>query len=314
MLENQIFKPAKSNGGKYLTFITVAITALILIILISIYPILQNVSLLILILSIFITIIVIFILLIYAYYELEYILTDEYLLIKWGLKTTRIHVDAIKRVIKPETKHYEGIRLGGVGIPGYLFGKFKFLIEGVFETVFLYATKLDNLLYIETKGQKKKLYGITPAKDDDFIRSLKDISRNIESQVIKKPKTFKITKSSSKDIKYALSLFLISILLSISGLTYFLIIYFQLPQTIPLHFSIHFVPNRYGNKIDLLGIFSFFIIFGIGLSSVLYYYIHRKTHLDQTKYGYSIMLLPVAINTLFLILTIVILNQTLAFV
>ncbi|MFW9971496.1 MAG: PH domain-containing protein [Candidatus Odinarchaeota archaeon] len=311
MLENQIFKPAKSKGGKYLIFITIAITILFIIILITTYPFLQRFSLSIVILGIFIAIIVIFILLLYAYYELEYILSDKYLLIKWGLKTTRIPIGNVKRIIKPETKNYNGIRLGGVGIPGYLLGKFKFLIEGEFETVFLYATKLDNLLYIETKGQKRKLYGITPAKDDDFIKNLNDMSRNIESQVIKKPKTLEIT--SSRDIKYALSLFLISIVLSISGLIYFLIIYFQLPQTIPLHFSIYFVPDRYGNKIDLLWIFLFFVIFGIGLSSILYYYIHRKTHLDQTKYGYSIMLLPIAISLLYLILTIFLMNLTLAF-
>jgi hypothetical protein len=287
---------------------------LFLIILVSTYPSIQSVSVFILIFCFFIAIIAIFSLLIYAYYELEYILTNEFLLIKWGLKTTRIPIEKVKRVIKPETKNYEGVRLGGVGFPGYLFGKFKYLIEGNFETVYLYATKLNNLVFVETNGKKRKLYGITPAKEDDFIRILSDVSKNIESRIIIKAEPFKPTKYSSKDIKYALSLFIISIALSISGLSYFLIIYFQLPQTVPLHFDINFIPNRYGNKIDLLGVLSFFIILGIGFSTLLYYYIHRRTHLDQTKYGYSIMLLPVAINIIFLILTIVILNQTLAFI
>jgi len=314
MSDYQIFKPAKSNGGKYIIFTTIAIIILFLTILISIYSSIQSVSVFLLMLSFFIAIIAIFSLLIYAYYELEYIITNEFLLIKWGLKTTRIPIDSIKRIIKSETKDYEGIRLGGVGIPGYLFGKFKFLIEGNFETVYLYATKLDNLLFIETNGKKKKFYGLTPAKEDEFISNLNRIGRNIEPQVIKKPEPFKVTKSSSKDIKYALSLFIVSIILSITGLAYFLFIYFQLPQTIPLHFNINFVPDSYGNKNDLLGIISLFIIFGIGFSALLYYYIHRRTHLDQTKYGYSIMILPAAISLLFLILTIVILNQTLAFI
>jgi hypothetical protein len=313
MPEYLLFKPAKSNGGKYLIFTTIAIIILFISILIFTYPTLQRVSVFFIMLTIIIVIISIFTILIYAFYELEYLITNEFLLIKWGLKTTRIPIDKVKRVIKPETKYYEGIRLGGVGIPGYLFGRFKYLIEGKFETVHLYATKLDNLLFIETDGKKKKFYGITPVKEADFIKVFNDVNKNVESRIIKKEEPFKATKSSSKDIKFALSLFILSILLSISGLIYFLIIYFQLPQTVPLHFNINFSPDRYGNKIDLLGILSLFIIFGIGLSALLYYYIHRRTHLDQTKYGYSIMLLPVLINILFLTMTIVILTRTLAF-
>ncbi|MFX1497861.1 MAG: PH domain-containing protein [Promethearchaeota archaeon] len=296
-----------------MTITTIVIAILLLILLISTYPALQNVSFLVLMLSIFVAIVAIFSLLIYAYYEMEYIISNDFLLIKWGLKTTRIPIGNVKRVIKPETNKYEGIRLGGVGIPGYLFGKFKYLIEGNFETVNLYATKLEKLLFVETNGQKKKIYGITPAQEDDFIRVLNDISKGVESQVIEKPEPFKTIINSSKDIKFALTLFIISIILSISGLTYFLIIYFQLPQTVPLHFSANLIPNRYGDKVDLLWIFLLFAIFGIVLSSIFYYYIHRRTHLDQTKYGYSVMLIPLVISTVFLILTIILMNMTLTF-
>jgi hypothetical protein len=310
----QVFKHAKSNGGKYMIITTVVVAILLLWVIISIYPVIQNISLLITMLSIFLAIISSFSVLIYAYYEMEYIISNEFLLIKWGLRTKKIAIENIKRVIKPETKDYEGIRLGGVGIPGYLFGKFKFLIEGNFETVSLYATKLDRLLFVETDGQHKKFYGITPREEDEFITTLNNLNRTIEPQIEEKPTPFKTTKSSSKDIKIALTLFIVSIVLSVSGLVYFLVIYFQLPQTVPLHFNINFEPNRYGNKIDLIGLISFFMAFGIGFSSLLYYYIHRRTHLDQTKYGYSVMLIPLAISLVFLIMTIVILNQTLAFV
>ena len=310
----RIFKHAKSNGGKYITLIIAIVAILLITITISIYPVIQNISLLIIILSIFIAIITLFLLLLYSYYEMEYIISNEYLLIKWGIKTTRIPIENIKRVIKPEGKEYEGIRLGGVGIPGYLFGKFKYLIEGDFKTVSLYATKLSHLLFIETDGQKRKFYGITPSEEDEFIATLNNLNKNIEPQTKENLTTFKVTKTSSKDIKYTLTLFVISIVLSISGMVYFLVIYFQLPQTVPLHFNINFEPNRYGNKIDLIGIISFLIVFGIGLSSLFYYYIHRRTHLDQTKYGYSVMLIPVAISILFLILTIVLMNLVLAFV
>ena len=293
---------------------TVGLAILLIWLIISIYPVIQNVSFLIMMLSIFIAIIASFSVLIYMYYEMEYIISDKFLLIKWGLKTTKIPIEKVERVIKPETKDYEGIRLGGVGIPGYLFGKFKYLIEGNFETVSLYATKLDHLLFIETDGQKKKFYGITPNEEDEFITTLNNINRTIEPQIQDKPTPFKPTKTSLIDIKIALTLFVISIVLSISGLVYFLIVYFQLPQTVPLHFNINFQPNRYGDKIDLIGIVAFFMAFGIGFSSLLYYYIHRRTHLDQTKYGFSVMLIPLAISIVFLIMTIVILNQTLAFV
>ena len=308
------FKHARSNGGKYISLVTVAIAILLLMIIFLIYPVIQNVSLLITMLSIFIAIVALFSLLIYSFYEMEYVISDEYLLIKWGLKATRIPIEKIKRVIKPERKEYEGIRIGGVGIPGYLLGKFKYLIEGNFETVSLYATKLDHLLFIEADEPKRKFYGITPSEEDEFIAILNNLNRNIEPQIQEKPTPFKATKTSSKDIKYALTLFVISIVLSGIGLVYFLGIYFQLPQLVPLHFKINFEPDRFGNKVELIGIISFFMVFGIGLSSLLYYYVHRRTHLDQTKYGYSVMIIPVAISLLFLILTIVLMNQTLAFV
>ena len=292
---------------------TVGVAILLLWITISIYPVIQSISLLTVMLSIFIAIIAVFSVLIYMYYEMEYIISNEFLLIKWGF-TTKIPIEKVKRVIKPEGKDYEGIRLGGVGIPGYFFGKFKFLIEGKFETVSLYATKLNHLLFIETDGQKKKFYGITPSEEDEFITTLNKLNRPIEPQIEEKPTYFKATKTSSKDIKIALTLFIISIVLSISGLVYFLIIYLQLPQIVPLHFDLNFQPNKYGNKIELIGIISLFMAFGIGFTSLLYYYIHRRTHLDQTKYGFSVMLIPLAISIAFLIMTIVIMNQTLAFV
>ncbi len=261
----------------------------------------------------FLIIITFLLLLIYAYYELEYLISNEFLLIKWGIKTTKISISAVKRVIKPEPNHYEGIRLGGVGIPGYLFGKFKYLIEGKFETVSLYATKLDKLLFIETGESKRKFYGITPNQDEELIRVLNDMNKSIEPKVKEKTIPFKKSKFSSRDLKFALSLFLISIVLSITGFFYFIFIYFQLPQIVPLHFTYNLVPDTYGNKLELIGVISLFLIFGIGLSSLIYYYIHKRTHLDKTKYGYSIMMVPLVINIIFLVLTIVTLNQILVF-
>ena len=231
-----------------------------------------------------------------------------------ALKTTRIHLNKIKRIIKAPTRNYQGVRLGGVGIPGYLFGRFKYLIEDNFETISLYATKLDHLLFIETIDGKRKFYGVTPDKEEDFIKTFNNLHEVTKPEVLANSDAKQVVKYNPKDIKYALSLFILSLLLSVSLTVYFLIVYVQLPQTIPLHFSINFVPNRYGDKIELFVVFLFLIILGIGFASLIYYYIHRRTHLDQTKYGYSIMILPVAINLLFLIITTLILTQTLAFV
>ncbi|MEJ2250787.1 MAG: PH domain-containing protein [Candidatus Lokiarchaeota archaeon] len=314
MSETKIFKPKKSNGGKYLLLTTIAISILLIVITIPIYQHIHSLFFYTILISIFTAVVIIFALLVYAYYEMEYIVTENYLLIKWGLKTTRIQLKTITSVIRPPNKNYQGIRLGGVGIPGYLFGKFKYLIEGNFKTVSLYATKIDNLLFIETNGRKEKFYGITPANEEDFISLLNSKLGDLGSVVKEKPESSKNVKHPSRDLKFALSLFIISIILSVFGLIYFLIFYLQLPQIVPLHFNINFVPDRYGNKIDLLWLISTFIIFGIGLSSLLYYYIHRRTHLDQTKYGYSIMLLPIAINVLFLIITIIFLNEIMVLV
>ncbi len=311
--EYKIYNPAKSNGGKFLIAIIVGITILLIILLIFNYPNIQSISFLILMLGIFIAIIAIFAYLIYAYYEMEYLLSKEFLLIKWGLKTTKIPINNIKRIIRPETKNYEGIRVGGVGIPGYLLGKFKYLIEGSFETVSLYVTKLDHLLFIETNGGNKKFYGISPSEEEEFLSAFNSLNKKKSLQETMDQIPFKSSKSSTKDIKFALSLFIVSIVLSFIGLIYFLLAYFQLPITIPLHFNYNLVPDRFGNKIDLIGVFVFFVIFGIGFSSLLYYYIHKRTHLDQTKYGYSIMILPIVIVLLFLIISFIMLNAIMAY-
>jgi hypothetical protein len=314
MVEYKVYKPAKSNGGKFLIATTIGIAILLMVILVFTYPSIQSISFLILMLGIFIALIAIFAYLIYAYYEMEYLLSNEFLLIKWGLKTTKIPINNVKRIIRPDTRDYEGIRIGGVGLPGYLLGKFKYLIEGNFETVSLYVTKLDHLLFIETNNGNKKFYGISPSAEEEFLSSFKNLNEKMAPQITEDKIPFKSSKSSNRDIKLALSLFIVSIVLSLTGLIYFFVIYFQLPQIIPLHFGINSIPDRYGNKIDLIGVFVLFVIFGIGFSSLLYYYIHKRTHLDQTKYGYTIMILPVAIVILFLVISIITLNITLVYV
>ena len=173
---------------------------------------------------------------------------------------------------------------------------------------------MDTLLFIETKDRKRKFYGITPAKEDEFLKLFNELGGNVELRGSGKVEEKRVIDYDSKDIKYALSLLVISIVLSISGFVYFLITYYQLPQTIPLHFSLNFTPDRYGDKQELLGVFIILILFGIGFASLLYYYIHKRTHLDQTKYGYSVMILPFLLNLTILIMTIVILNATQAFI
>ncbi len=314
MITNRIFKPAKSRGGKYLSIITISIAILFLIIFFATYPLNNNISYSVILISIYTITIAGLILLIYAYYELEYILTSENLLIKWGLKTTKVPINEIERIIKAPTKMYQGIRLGGVGVPGYLFGRFKYLIQDEFETVSLYATKLDTLIFIETiDNGKKKFYGITPAEEEEFLTAINESRGVKELQIKDNEKTFPSFINRARDIKYALSLFILSLIISVSGLIYFLAIYVHLPQTVPLHFDSNFMPNQYGSKVNLLGVIFLFIFFGIGFSSLLYYYIHKRTHLDQTRYGYSIMFLPLAISLMFLIITIIILVETLAF-
>lgn len=314
MSEYLVFKTAKSNGGKFLIGTTIGMAILLIIISVFTYPSINSIHISILLLGIFVAIIAIFVYLIYAYYEMEYLLSNEFLLIKWGLKTTKIPINNVKRIIRPETNDYEGIRIGGVGLPGYLMGKFKYLIEGNFETVSLYVTKLDHLLFVETNHGNKKFYGISPSEEEEFLNAFKNLNEKMALQITTDKIPFKSSKSSTRDIKFALSLFIVSIVLSLIGLIYFLVVYFQLPQIIPLHFGYNFTPDRYGNKIGLIVVFVLFVVFGIGFSSLLYYYIHKRTHLDQTKYGYTIMILPLAIVILFLIISVITLNVTLTYV
>ena len=88
-----------------------------------------------------------------------------------------------------------------MGLPGHLIGKFRLLIEGIFQKVSLYATRLENLILIKSQERPNKYYGITPEKVEEFIFKLKEYCNLKEDIVIGTPQELKQDPGISKKNK-----------------------------------------------------------------------------------------------------------------
>jgi hypothetical protein len=295
------FKPIPSNGGIY-SFI---IFMLIVILFISIAIPLSNENIG-WIFYLFAAVMgLLFGLIVYGYYNMRYIFTENGLKLRWAFFNSVIPYESIEKVGFPSGNIRSGIRVGGIGIPGYLFGKFKLVLDGNLTNVSLYSTKFDRLLFIFVKtGKKSKCYGLTPEKSHDFINTIKSRNTMTEEITIDTEKLIQQDVNiSSKNQKYAKIVFIISLLVVLISAIYWVINYGSLPETdIPLHWGFDGQVNRWGSKLELLSYFYFTIIFGVFLSGLLYYFVCIKSEIGKTKWGFGIMLLPLSINILFMVI------------
>ncbi len=297
--KNIVFKPVPSNGGIYSWILLILIE--ILFISISLILRNENIAWIFYLFAIFMGLM--FGLIVFGYYNMRFIFTENGLRLKWAFFNHVIPYESIEKIGFPSGKIRDGIRAGGIGIPGYLFGKFKLVLDGNLTNVSLYSTKLDSLVFLfVNSGKKSKCYGLTPEKSHDFVNAVK--SRNTMSEEI----TIDTEKSiqqdiniSSKNQKYAKIVFIISLTVVMISAIYYAINYGRLPETnIPLHWGIDGQANRWGSKLELLFYFYFTIIFGVFLSVLLYYFVCKKSEIGKTKWGYVIMFLPLSINILFM--------------
>ena len=258
---------------------------------------------------------VLFGVMVYGFYNMAFILTDEGLMLRWAFFNRVIPYNSIQTIGTTTSKILDGVRVGGIGMPGYLLGKFKLMLDGELQSVSLYATKITHtvLVYVK-KSNGIKCYGLTPEDHEGFVQVLKEkagnpevISVNPKTEIIQDPTT------SAQYQTYAKIVYIMCLGIMLSTVIYMLVNISQLPDTnIPMHWGVDGQVDRWGAKADLIWYVAFTLIFGGVLTNVLYYYVCKKSELGKTKWGYSIMILPLSIIILFLIISIQIIRATFA--
>ncbi|MFX1449474.1 MAG: PH domain-containing protein [Promethearchaeota archaeon] len=309
--EQRVFYPVKTNGGKYSIYFLIVITGVLFLVSTVLYLAMPNNIILIFDLGLMIFMISLFSQITYGFYNMQYTLTDEDLIIKWGILTRKLPLNSIKRIGATPKRAPRGFRSNGVGIPGYFVGNFKLLLDGNYETVHLFATKIKNLLLISTnQGKPLKFYGITPENTNEFISEITRRNTEIEMKEFDTEKKLqKSLQEISKNIKYTKILFVMSFIAIAVSIIYFLIFYPQLPLIVPIHYNILLTPDLWGEKWKLLLVFS--ILWSLGtIINMIFYFPLKRDELNQSKYGYKLMFLPLIMNLGFLLLTIGIVHLT----
>lgn len=100
------------------------------------------------------------------YHTISYEIYEEEITLRCGLFSSKIQYKEIKKIKKIDDLGYAPV--GIMRLP-------KFLLHGVYFSKYgwitMYATSYKNVLLIETD---KKLYGITPSNEEDFLRILNE--------------------------------------------------------------------------------------------------------------------------------------------
>ncbi len=249
---------------------------------------------------------------VHGFYSMKYEVSDEFLIFRWSFFKKTIPLQDITSVSSVSKTNLQGIRSFGVGIPGHLVGRFQLKLNGEFLATTLYATKLNNLVILRTSDNKT--YGITPENVEEFMNFIQSIGPLVKKTEMDTLQPIRVSASQLKKIQTIIStLFIICIILAVGTFTYFLIAYQNLPETgVPLHWGIDGLPDRYGNKSELLIMVSIFT--GVELLiSVLVHIWMRKSDFGKVRLGKLIMLFPLIINLVFSTLFIVIMQATLSY-
>jgi hypothetical protein len=307
--KSNVFKPIDSKGGIYSSILLIIISVLFISISIALNVLESEYFFYIF------TVIILFIfgIVTYGYFNMAYILKTDKLILRWAFFKKSIPYDKILEISRISGKIKAGIRIGGVGIPGYLQGKFKLLLDGGFKTISLYSTKINHLIVIKSKiNNKLRLFGITPKDSELMIDSISKFNSNIKITTIDTDKQFDQDRNlTEKNKKISKLIFIIGIIALIIIIIYFAINYNLLPETdIPLHWGIDGKVDRWGSKTELIGYILFISLIGLFLNLIFYISLNRKTEIGKTKLGYIIMIIPLILNLIFLFLTIFIIQIT----
>jgi hypothetical protein len=308
--ENDIsitFKPSKSNGGIWSIGFLVG-TVLILIVPMILLASLKEPWFFVFMGGMIGLLFILFGITTYGYYSMKYIVTNDTLILKWSIFQRKIPLNKIRSISSILNPNLQGIRAFGVGIPGHLVGRFLLKFGGHFTPTTLYATNLENLVIIQTDGNKT--YGITPDIRDEFIATLKSSNPSLRETELDSTLPVQSSDANIKKSRAWIStLFSVCLALVVGTFIYTIIIYPSLNDVIPLHWGVGGVPDRFGNKNGLLIMVSIFSGLEILISALVYLWM-RKSDIGKIRMGILIMVFPLIISLVFSVLTVIIVQAT----
>jgi len=164
-------------------------------------------------------------------------------------KTLRINFGLLKKTI-PYTKITNAeivdmnitIRLFGASLPGFHLGLFRTSIGNVHA----YATKISGTFLVITLVNGEK-YALSPQDPKGLLDAIEQ-NRSIFGR--QNPIETAEKEESFRKLVY-LQVFAVTAVYAVY-LGYFLWVYLSLPQIVPLHFGFDGLPNRFGDKSELL--------------------------------------------------------------
>ncbi len=150
-----------------------------------------------------------------------------------------------KRIIKAEVVDMNiTLRLFGASLPGVHLGLFRTSIGNVH----LYATKISGSFVVLTLADGEK-YALSPEEPHGLLEA---IEQNRSFFGVQEPAEIAQKEKSLSRLVY-LQVTAVTVMY-IAYLAYFIWVYVSLPQIVPLHYGFNGVPNRFGDKSELLWI------------------------------------------------------------
>ena len=170
----------------------------------------------------------------------KYELSTTILTVNFGLIKKRFDYH---RITKAEIVNLRTLlRLFGASLPGFHWGLFKTSIGNTH----VYATKIEGKFIVLAIDDGERIV-LSPEEPERFLETIKHRKPFSEGQTGNE-----ITEETRSSKKTAYMQVLAVSAMYIAFLGYFLWVYFQLPQIVPLHFGFNGVANRFGDKSELL--------------------------------------------------------------
>ena len=180
-----------------------------------------------------------------AYFSLStgsarYELSSKNLAVIFGLIRKRI---VYARIVEVEIADLKLVlRLFGASLPGFHWGFYKTNIGNAH----VYATRIEGKFIVLTLDDGEKI-AISPEDPECFLKAIQ------EKGYLFKGQTGKEIAQHAQSIQKSAYIQVLAVSITyVSFLVYFFWVYVQLPQIIPLHFGFDGVPNRFGEKSELL--------------------------------------------------------------
>lgn len=166
-------------------------------------------------------------------------------------KSLRINFGMLKKTI-PYTRIAKteildlnvSLRLFGASLPGFYLGVFRTNIGNVHA----YATKISGNFLVLTLVDGEK-YVLSPEQPEDLLEAIEH-----KRSFYGKEDLLELAREEKKVMRLVYLQVLSVAVLYLAFLVYFVWVYVSLPQIVPLHFGFDGVPNRFGDKSELLWI------------------------------------------------------------